>query len=321
MMLKTKYFGLNGRQVFSLAVNKLIKIFERANIKGLGKAVSVRDMFVYRPGSVPVLLVAHVDCVLPHPNKGEVMQYHNLIYSEGGHLGGDDRAGVLAIFELLRLGYRPHVLFTNYEETGGIGADMAAEYLKDTIEKANIRYIIELDRRGDNDACFYGDTNEEFQAFIESYGFKTAHGSFSDISILCPAWKISGVNLSIGYHNAHTSRDFLHVTALQDTIKRVGKMLDINAPRYEYKEKVYSWTFSKMFGPVDISGMYSEFDEPARKKWPHGKRNSKYYDPFYYRDGLSWDYEGSTEDGSIYDVLRDIDSEFVTGTIGPKKAN
>ena len=234
-MLKTKYFGLNGRQVFSLAGNKLIKIFERANIKGLGKAVSVRDMFVYRPGSVPVLLVAHVDCVLSHPKEGEVMQYHDLIYSEGGHLGGDDRAGVLAIFELLRLGYRPHVLFTNYEETGGIGADMAAEYLKDTIEKANIRYIVELDRREDNDACFYGDTNEEFQDFITAFGFKSAHGSFSDISVLCPAWGISGVNLSIGYYNAHTNRDFVCVGNVMQTVMRVKKMLDLNSPVYEYK--------------------------------------------------------------------------------------
>lgn len=321
-MLKNFYFNMTGRQIFSLSDQKLMERFKKARIKGLGKAVSVRDMFVYRPGSVPVLLVAHVDCVLSHPTEKDVKQYGDLIYSETGQLGGDDRAGVLAIFELLRQGYRPHVLLTNYEEVGGIGADCAAEYLKDTIKKANIRYIVELDRREDNDACFYGDTNEEFQDFITAFGFKSAHGSFSDITVLCPAWGISGVNLSIGYYNAHTDRDFVCVDNVMQTITRVKKMLelDLNSPIYEYKEREWKFSMFDRFGPVHDGDFYSTIDDYA-PKIKSTRKSSKYSDPFYYRDGLSWDYEGFTDDGSIYETLRALEAENVIGTIGSKKAH
>ena len=56
-------------------------------------------------------------------------------------------------------------------------------------------------------------------------------GSFSDISILAPAWKICATNLSCGYVDEHTKYEHLYLTALQRTIHRVMLMLQDNAAK------------------------------------------------------------------------------------------
>ena len=72
--------------------------------------------------------------------------------------------------------------------------------------------------------------------YVESFGFNTARGSFSDISILCPAWKVAGVNLSIGYQNEHSLAEMLIIHWMLETLDKVALMLEDaeNAERYEY---------------------------------------------------------------------------------------
>ena len=101
------------------------------------------DGYLYAKGDIPVLLVAHMDIVGGTPPK--VIHYwepSHVLYSPEGKtvLGGDDRCGVYAILELLEK-YKPYVLFTEDEEIGGIGADLAAR----NIEKPDVKYMIEID--------------------------------------------------------------------------------------------------------------------------------------------------------------------------------
>ena len=88
--------------------------------------------------------------------------------------------------------------------------------------------MIELDRRGTEDAVFYDCENKKFQEFIIGQGFKKDQGTFSDISILSPAWDIASVNLSIGYFNEHTKEEFLFTKATERNLQRVRKILDMN---------------------------------------------------------------------------------------------
>lgn len=192
------------------------------------------DLFLFAKGSIPVMVVAHVDIV--HNQQPSIIfhdQRYNVLWSPTG-LGADDRAGVLGILNILEKGYRPYVLFTNYEESGGAGAYSAADELKKIVKKNNIRYIIELDRKGAEDCVFYACSNKEFEEYINTFGFKTAAGVFSDISILCPAWEIAGVNLSTGYYNHHTTGELLYLNELEHTVDRVCSMLD-NVPDKSFK--------------------------------------------------------------------------------------
>lgn len=181
--------------------------------------------YVFAKGTCPVILVAHLDTV--HSTLPHIVVYDDkigVVMSPTG-IGGDDRCGVYQILKVITemSDNRPYVLFTTKEETGCYGARQAAEDLVDEVN--DIKFMIELDRRGSNDACFYKTSNYEFEAFIESYGFKTAYGSLSDISYLTPKWNIASVNLSCGYYNAHTNSEYVVVDEMMDVTSRVIDIL------------------------------------------------------------------------------------------------
>lgn len=193
--------------------------------------------YLYAEGDIPILLVAHMDTVHKKLPRVEHDHEQNILWSKNG-LGADDRAGVIAILRILEDGYRPHVLFTDGEESGCVGAKVASRNL----DPPDVNYIIQLDRRGSVDSVYYDNDNDKFEEYVNSFGFKTANGSFSDISALCPSWGISGVNLSTGYYEAHSSSEYLKIDEWEATVEKVEKMLDNPSDTFfEYIEKPYSY--------------------------------------------------------------------------------
>lgn len=196
----------------------------------------VKKKYSLYMGNIPILLVAHLDTVFKAPPKDIYYdRKEHIIWSPQG-LGADDRAGIFAIIQILLKGYKPFILFTTEEESGGVGATaLTHDFPKCPFD---FKYIVELDRQGDLDCVFYNCLNEDFQNYIESFNFVTDWGTFTDISIICPAWEIAGVNLSVGYLNEHSFIETLNTKSLRQTIDKVCKMLDdiSNAKHYEYIE-------------------------------------------------------------------------------------
>ena len=189
--------------------------------------------YVMAQGETPIALVAHLDTVFPY---GKRKIYYDreaqVIWSPNG-LGADDRAGVFAILLIIQHGFRPTVIFTTDEELGCLGADKLVLDYPEPLWPIN--YIVQLDRQGANDCVFYNCNNPKFEKYIEEFGFVSDFGSFSDISAICPAWGIAGVNLSIGYINEHTLQETLHVKFWKRTIKQVEKMLKKEKiPTFDY---------------------------------------------------------------------------------------
>ncbi len=222
---------LNQNQLHSTLYNYLQKHYEN---------VIVRDSFIIAIGNIPIGLVAHLDTV--HMKKATEFFYdqeQKVLWSPQG-LGADDRAGVYAIIEIIKAGYRPHIILCKDEEVGGKGAkavtQMFPQYPFD-----NLKCLIELDRSGKNDCVFYDCDNEDFTKYIEKFGFKEDIGSFSDISILAPAWEVAAVNLSIGYYHEHTLAEYLNVRHLVATIQKVMQILDKEADmnNYGYIPRIY----------------------------------------------------------------------------------
>lgn len=201
-------------------------------LKQYYESVTNEEEFLFAKGDIPIALVAHMDTVFPRP--AQELYYDrkkNVMWSPTG-MGADDRAGVFAILQIIRAGYKPHVIFTTDEEIGCIGAEVLS-YLPNPFE--DLRYIIQLDRRGANDCVFYDCDNSDFEKYIENFGFVTAYGSFSDISTLCPAWGVAGVNLSVGYRDEHSTSEVLFVGQMLDTIEKVKKMLsEKDIPQFQY---------------------------------------------------------------------------------------
>lgn len=187
-------------------------------------SIIVTEDYILCEGTEPIMLVAHMDTVFKTPPKDIYYdQEQRVMWSPQG-LGADDRAGVYIIWKIIQSGRRPHICLTTNEEVGGIGANVLIKNLP--ICPFECKYIIELDRQGTNDCVFYSCANEEFENFIEKYGFITDFGTYSDISDICPKWQIAGVNLSVGYKNEHREIETLNTGAMLATYKKVCSMID-----------------------------------------------------------------------------------------------
>ena len=227
--------------------------------------------FLYAVGEAPLLVVAHTDTV--HYKMPVDILYDSsskMFWSPTG-LGADDRAGVWGIIALLRRGARPHVLFTCGEEKGCKGARAAVAKI-DPIP--DVRFIVELDRANANDMVFYSCANDKFEKYIGSFGFTKAHGSCSDISTLCPEWKIAGVNLSTGYYKQHSNEEHLKLYELATTVGRVHSMMS-SLPRrtFIYEKEVYVWAGNvrtrKHYDPKD-------YDDKGRYITPEYKKYGRW---------------------------------------------
>jgi hypothetical protein len=191
--------------------------------KGYKNIIS-NNLYVIAEGELPICICAHMDTVFPKvPYEFYYDEKKAVLWSPQG-LGADDRAGNYAIIELLERGYRPSIILTDLEERGGIGASELVEKYPEC-PFSDCRALIQLDRCGERDSVYYECDNEDFEKLINSYGFKTNWGTFTDISIFGPAWEIAAVNLSIGYYNEHTQTEILNMLYLHKTISKVERML------------------------------------------------------------------------------------------------
>ena len=217
------------------------QLFKMIADKFKGSTVN-KDNYILVEGNAPLLLVAHLDTVHKEPvriicksNSG------NILMSPQG-IGGDDRCGVYALVNIHEQAQiKPWLLFTCNEEIGGVGAEAFAEDFMNGIlptELVDLKAIIEIDRKGKNDAVYYDCVNYDFENYITEKGYSTAFGSFSDISVIAPVLGIAAVNLSSGYYYAHTLYEYINKKHLEATIQRVLEIVNDASkedfPKYEY---------------------------------------------------------------------------------------
>ena len=229
-------------KIFTMSATHLKRAL-RNELVDLGynkEKVHHKSKFLYAEGDVPYMLVAHLDTV--HKKLPSIICYSkdgNYMMSPQG-IGGDDRCGVYIILSLLnKLSFKPYIVFTMDEEIGGIGASAFVKYINNA-NAPDLKYIVEFDRKGNEDCVFYDCDNDDFTKFVEGFGFKTAFGSFSDISTIAPALGVAAVNLSSGYYNPHTEHEYVSMNDMHDIIDKSFKMLRSESEKFEYVEKVYS---------------------------------------------------------------------------------
>lgn len=211
-----------------------------------GSVIACKDKYILVRGEAPVMLVAHLDTVHKEPVKHICKTENGTILMSPQGIGGDDRCGVYALNAVYELSpVKPWLLFTCDEEIGGVGAEaFCAKHKAGKLPKEldGMKLLVEIDRKGRNDAVYYDCDNPEFEAYISSKGFETDWGSFSDISYIAPELGVAAVNLSSGYYNAHTQHEYINRKHLNATVKRVLEIVADAArpdfPRYEYIEAV-----------------------------------------------------------------------------------
>jgi hypothetical protein len=124
--------------------------------------------------------------------------------------------------------------------------------------------LIELDRKGINDCVFYDCGNTKFKAIIQSYGFVSAYGSYTDIDTISKAWDIASVNLSIGYYNAHMKTEYTLFSGIEYTLNRLGAILDDESKfrYYDYQETVkYKYNYNNYYNHNKTKSIYKVGDK------------------------------------------------------------
>lgn len=158
---------------------------------------------------------------------------NNVLVSFNDHgVGGDDKCGIVACLELLRK-VPCKVIFFREEERGCIGS---SRY--DTSSLRDNLYLIEIDRKGASDLIFNSGgsqlCSEQFKTAIKAIfsDYKAAQGICTDVNVLGDA-NINMMNISCGYYNPHTKKEYVVLNDLEKTIKNLAKF----ARLYKYKEE------------------------------------------------------------------------------------
>lgn len=266
------------------------------------------DKFLYAEGNAPYMLVAHLDTV--HKDRADIICYSkdgDFIMSPFG-IGGDDRCGVFIILGLLKkLTFRPYIVFTMEEETGGRGATAFVNYMKH-FDAPELKYIVEYDRKGRKDCVFYGCGNQDFVDFVERFGFKEAIGTFSDISIIAPYLEVAAVNLSSGYYYPHTNHEVVSMRDMYDIIDKSVEMFNTECDGFKYikKKQVYN-NYNSCNRPItvtmlpsNVAKIYDYYSNPRYRNNVYGDiciaadgtvyKYSEYCKAYYksYESGITW---------------------------------
>lgn len=205
-----------------------------------------------------VLLVAHYDTVW-EAAKIKLETWGTMLVSAHSKIGigADDRAGIAALWELRNSGHS--LLIVPDEEVGCVGSSGVVQYHADKLRDE--RFAIQFDRRGSRDLVYYDCQNPKFERFMKQNmpGFGTAQGSVSDISVLCPALGVAGVNISIGFEYEHTASEQLDVLDWHRTVMTVQQLLTKHCPRYIYKRRRKK------------GSRYGNQYNPHTEKWDYGQ--------------------------------------------------
>ena len=230
----------------------------KAELKSRGYPITDKPGYLYAEGSIPVLLVAHMDTVHRQPVEQICYSADGAVAMSPQGIGGDDRCGVWMILQILRT-TNCHVLFCEDEEVGCIGAK---KFTGGSL-RPQVNYIVELDRRGNNDAVFYRCDNPEFEDFVTSFGFETAGGSCSDISYIAPYLETAAVNISCGYYCEHQRHEYIHLEEIELNADRVAQMVTQQTEHFEYMEQQDSFFGGRAY-------QYSMWDTASERdtyKW------------------------------------------------------
>ena len=93
----------------------------KAELKSRGYPITDKPGYLYAEGTIPVLLVAHMDTVHRQPVEQICYSADGAVAMSPQGIGGDDRCGVWMILQILHTA-SCHVLFCEDEEVGCVGA-------------------------------------------------------------------------------------------------------------------------------------------------------------------------------------------------------
>jgi di/tripeptidase len=177
------------------------------------------------------VIMAHMDSV-PYMKEKSIFKKRNIIIEEniiksnGFNIGADDKCGIWICLELLKKYPDINFMFTTEEEIGSNGAKFIEQGNSKYLE--NINFGLSFDRKGNRDIIFSTtkgnlySTDDMFchnilMASCENgLGFRETKGSFCDCDIFSGYFNC--VNISSGYYNPHTKKEYCNIDDMKKTL-------------------------------------------------------------------------------------------------------
>ena len=237
-----------------------------------------------------VLLSAHMDTVRGVLKNRNIIQNNDIIMADVGALGADDRAGIAIILDVLdrtpRTGFNGviKIAFSREEEIGCIGAGKIKEEWYEDVDLA-----IVVDRRGNRDivtGCFDAFCSDSVGYFMEDVSkmadmnWQCVEGGISD-ALVFSSVGVNSINISAGYYNEHTDREYASLTDMKDSVKLIIQTLAV----------INTFRFS--FGDVPHKNEW--VNEGRFNSYSSGYETYNYYD-HYYEDSFENDVWAEEKD-------------------------
>jgi len=180
------------------------------------------------------MIVCHTDTVHDIVDGYRVYQQNDILFAFSDSvkrqvgIGGDDKAGILIALQSLVDLESVKVIFFRNEEVGCIGSRYSID--NHSSFYSNCSFILQGDRKGSKDFLITSGGTEmcskEFSEACEPYkslyGFKDGIGISTDVDKLsAKGVGISCVNLSSGYYNAHSDKEYINIVELGNTYSLV----------------------------------------------------------------------------------------------------
>lgn len=209
-----------------------------------------------KDGSKLPAFCCHLDTV----QKGAptlVLAAGNVLFSKNKYgVGGDDKCGIVACFELLKR-VPCKVIFFREEERGAIGS---REYDQSTL--VDNQFLIEIDRKGNKDIIQNSGgqklCSDAFIKRLKPYfpGYDVTSGIFTDVNVLTDVG-INMLNISCGYYNPHTENEYVILEDLYNTIAGLVnftknyKIKEVFERKAAYPSFYTGTTYSRTLYPED----------------------------------------------------------------------
>jgi putative aminopeptidase FrvX len=226
-------------------------------------------------------VLAHMDMVITHKSSfginiqnGVISGYH-ISDRTPCSLGLDDKVGICIALQLLQEIPNLKVVFTTEEEIGAIGAREATTNV-DFL--SNVRYFLQADRKGCSDFITFTNclnvVSPEFKKdltpILQKYGYTGNTGTLTDVGEFCEQLGISGCNLSCGYYNQHSTKEYGIIEQMTNCLNLMEEII-----RTLPEDKVYELEVENPYqyyqdDPYGLYRQYSDYDfewNPDEDAW------------------------------------------------------
>lgn len=245
----------------------------------LGAKVTIDNGNVYAvKGEAEVFpcMVAHTDTV--HDIVPQSL--YRVIFANGQYkainpstnqptgIGGDDKVGIYIALSALQHFKNIKVAFFRDEEIGCQGAQAA-----DVAFFEDVGYIIECDRKGNNDAVrsingtqlMNYDFEKLIKPVLDRYKYTLTVGNSTDVRVLKGKVDVCMTNLSCGYYNPHFANEYIDRDDMMACKELAFDLIEtLGETRHTHKNTTYAHTNHH---PYNYQG-------PAPKFWEKDKQKS-----------------------------------------------